>query len=60
MPAVTDYRIVNADSRGDLEIIVKRLCSGWWVPIGGVAISPGAGDGVEFYQALVKYEAEVL
>jgi hypothetical protein len=55
---IIDYILASGAYPSDLIIEVRKLIKEGWQPIGGSYIRVFSGyDGVEFYQAMVKYEA---
>lgn len=57
MKKVNDYLIIQQNSPEDLEREVRETFTQGFVPIGGVCVIVHQSGKVEYFQAIIKYEA---
>jgi hypothetical protein len=60
MKEITEYQVLYAYGRDEIELNVSAAIAEGWQPIGGVSISsvelPNVGKKIIWAQAVVKYE----
>lgn len=58
---ITDYKLLAALTRADLETDVNDHCRQGYIPIGGVAVSPDTETTyAEFFQAVARPEIKQI